>query len=85
MKLYLEIFVLLKLKLYKNKKYSKFIIRGRQRNPPEEGDIYLLQQSDDGHLFHQLQQTEVQKDLCLFKLVERKVHRPPAKEDIVSP
>ena len=59
MKLYLKIFVLLKLKLYKNKKYSKFIIRGRQRNPPEEGDIYLLQQTDDGNLFHQLQQTEV--------------------------
>jgi len=38
-----EIFVLLKLKLYKNKKYSKFIIRGRQRNPPKEGDIYLLE------------------------------------------
>ena len=79
MKLYLEIFVLLKLKLYKNKKYSKFIIRGRQRNPPEEGDIYLLHQSDDGHLFHQLQQTEVlltrRTSACSSWLNERSIVR----------
>ena len=50
-----EIFVLLKLKLSKNKKYSKFIIRGRQRNPLQEGDICLLQQAKERHLSHQLQ------------------------------
>ena len=50
-----EIFVLLKLKLSKNKKYSKFIIRGRQRNPLQECDICLLQQAEERHLSHQLQ------------------------------